>query len=39
MIKIEDYSMFSQESLNCYKRILKDDLNSLEIELLFENQF
>lgn len=32
MIKIEDYSMFSEESIECYKRILKEDLNSLNVD-------
>lgn len=32
MIKTEDYSMFSKESLECYKRILKDDLNVLNVD-------
>ena len=31
-IKEEDYSMFSNESLLIYKRILKDDLNTLFID-------
>ena len=32
MIKIEDYSMFSEESKECYKRILKEDLNNLNVD-------
>ncbi len=32
MIKIEDYSMFSEESKKYYKRILIDDLNLLKID-------
>ena len=31
-IKKEDYSMFNEETLNVYKRILKEDLNSLEVD-------
>jgi hypothetical protein len=32
MIRIEDYSMFSEESLKAYSRILKDDLNALKVD-------
>ena len=32
MIKLEDYSMFSNESLETYNRILKSDLNSLKVD-------
>lgn len=32
MIKIEDYSMFSEESKESYKRILRGDLNSLNVD-------
>ena len=31
MIKIEDYSMFSEETKKYYKRILKEDLNKLTV--------
>lgn len=31
MIKIEDYSMFSEESKEYYQRILKEDLNKLKV--------
>lgn len=31
-IKNEDYSIFSIEALDCYKRILKDDLNTLTVD-------
>lgn len=31
-IQNEDYSFFSDESLEIYKRVLKDDLNTLEID-------
>ena len=32
MIKIEDYSMFDDESVSYYKRIIKDDLNALNVD-------
>lgn len=32
IIKNEDYSMFSRDSVECYYRILKDDLNELTID-------
>ena len=32
MIRIEDYSMFSEESLKAYSRILKDNLNTLKVD-------
>ena len=32
MIRIEDYSMFSDDSLKTYSRILKDDLNKLKVD-------
>ncbi len=31
MVKLIDYSMFSNESLDLYSRILKDDINKLNI--------
>ncbi len=32
MVKIEDYSMFSEETIMFYKRILREDLNLLKVD-------